>query len=95
VQRQGREYWAKLIAEQEASGMTVRAFCGQRGIADHCLYYWRKRLNSKQPVKFALVKTIPMTASSIELFLPGGERLCIPRGVDGATLRCVLAALRS
>jgi hypothetical protein len=95
VQKQGREYWAKLIAEQKASGMTVRAFCGQRGIADHSLYYWRKRLNSKEPMKFALVTTIPMSTSSIELFLPGGERLCIPGGVDGATLRCVLAALRS
>ena len=95
MQEQRREYWSRLIAEQEASGTTIRKFCRQRGIADHCFYFWRRRLNSEQGVRFALVKTIPMSVLPIELFLPGGERLCIPAGVDGATLRSVLAALRS
>ena len=43
----------------------------------------------------ALVKTIATSAPTIELFLPGGERLCIPTGVDAATLRNVLDAVRS
>src|SRR5690348_11975737 len=95
VREQRREYWVKLIAEQESSGMTVGAFCKQRGIGDHCFYFWRRRLSSKEAVRFALVKTIPMTAPPIELFLPVGERLCIPAGVDGPTLRNVLEAVRS
>jgi hypothetical protein len=31
-----REYWSKLIAEQEGSGQTIRAFCQERGVGDHC-----------------------------------------------------------
>ena len=43
------------IAEHERSGMSVRKFCKERGIADHLFFYWRKRLrNQQQPVRFAL-----------------------------------------
>lgn len=75
--------------------MTIRAFCKQRGIGDHSFYSWRKRLQSNKPVQFALLKTVVSSGSPIELFLPGGERLCLPTGVDVATLRSVLQALRS
>ena len=34
-------------------------------------------------------------AAPIELYLPGGERLCIANDVNAATLRGVLDALRS
>lgn len=87
-------YWTKLIAEQEASGATVRAFCKQRGVSDHSFYFWRRRLRQTEPVKFALLKTVAGSGSLIELFLPGGERLSIRGGVDAATLRSVLDALR-
>jgi hypothetical protein len=88
-------YWSKLIAEQEASGTSVRSFCKQRGLGVHSFYTWRRRLLKKKPVKFALLKTVSVSAPPIELFLPGGERLCISSGVDTATLRGVLEALRS
>ena len=89
-----REYWRKLIAEQEASGETIRAFCRRRGIGDHSLYFWRRRLRQGEPVQFALVKTVG-SGAPLELFLAGGERLRISNGVDAATLRLVLDALRS
>lgn len=89
------EYWNKLIAEQKASGRTIRAFCQERGVSDHCFYFWRNRLGlgTSEPVQFALVKTVAST-SSLELVLAGGERLRIANGVDAATLRLVLGALR-
>lgn len=89
-----REYWSKLIAEQEASGQTIRAFCKERGVADHSLYSWRKRLRQIEPVQFALLKTVASPAP-LELLLASGERLSIANGVDAATLRLVLEALRS
>ena len=89
-----REYWSKLIAEQEASGQTIRSFCKERGVADHCLYSWRKRLRKIEPVEFALLKAVTSTAP-LELLLASGERLRIANGVDAATLRMVLEALRS
>src|SRR5436189_6447247 len=67
------EYWGKLIAEQEASGQTIRAFCKERGISDHSFYFWRKRLGTSEPVQFALLKTVT-SAATLELILASGER---------------------
>lgn len=89
-----REYWRKLIAEQEASGETIRAFCKQRGIGDHSFYSWRRRLRVNAPVQFALLQTVG-SGAPLELILAHGERLRIANGVDAATLRLVLDALRS
>ena len=88
-----REYWSKLIAEQEASGQTIRAFCQERGLGDHCFYYWRKRLHKSEPVQFALVKTVA-SAAPLELILANGEQLRIRNGVDAATFRLVLDIVR-
>jgi putative transposase len=90
---QKHEYWSQLIAEQEASGQTIRAFCKERGIGDHSLYFWRKRLRKSEPVQFALLKTVS-GAAPLELILPSGEQLRISNGVDAATLRLVLDAVR-
>ena len=90
---QKREYWSKLIAEQEASGQTIRAFCEQHGIGDHCFYYWRKRLQKSEPVQFALLKTVA-SGAPLELILTSGEQLRIGNGVDEATLRLVLDGVR-
>jgi hypothetical protein len=38
-------YWSKLIAEQEASGTSVRCFYEQRGLG----YTWRRRLQKREP----------------------------------------------
>jgi transposase-like protein len=89
------------IAEHERSGMSVRKFCKERGIADHLFFYWRKRLrNQQRPVRFALVEKeaaqqAPATEAALELVLGTGERLRIGTGVDASTLRTVLEALRA
>jgi len=49
-------------------------------------------------VQFALLKTVSSSsgaAAPIEVYLPGGERLCIANNVNAAMLRTVLDALRS
>jgi transposase-like protein len=92
-----REYWSKLIAEQEASGQAVRPFCREREIGDHSFYMWRKRLRQDETVRFALLETkatIPITEPSLELVLNSGERLRIANGVQAATLLLVLDAVR-
>jgi Transposase len=91
-----REVWKERIARQEKSGESVRAFCKEHGLQEHSFYGWRKRLQPKQPVTFALVETIQAKAATgmtvIELVLPHGDRLRIPS--DAATLRTVLSVLR-
>jgi transposase-like protein len=87
------KYWRNLIAEQEASGQTIRAFCQEQGVGDHCFYYWRKRLQKSEPVQSALLKTVA-SAAPLELILANGEQLRIRNGVDAATFRLVLDVVR-
>jgi len=93
--------WRERIAAHERSGLSVRKFCKEQGIAEHLLFYWRKRLrNRQQPVRFALVEGGTATAGAsaepaLELVLNTGERLRIGAEVSGATLRTVLEVLRA
>jgi hypothetical protein len=92
-----RNYWGKLIAEQEASGLGVRPFCRERGMAEPSFYYWRKRLRKNGTVRFALLETktaMADMAPALELVLTTGERLRIGNQVNAATLRVVLDAVR-
>jgi hypothetical protein len=94
-QEQRREQWRQRIAEQESSGQSIRAYCGERGLKESAFYGWRGRLRKQNtPVRFALVETKPAveTAASLELLLAGGDRLRIP--ADAAALKLVLAVLR-
>ena len=91
------EEWAERIAAQQRSGITVKQFCKEEGLTE---YSWRKRLQKKEPVRFALVdrgaaRLALAPEAPLELVLASGERLRIGAGVDGATLRTVLEALRA
>jgi len=94
-QGQRREEWRQQVGQQELSGQSIRAFCGERGLKEHAFYRWRRRLRKQNtPVRFALVETksAAETVPPIELMLPSGDRLRIPN--DAATLKLVLAVLR-
>jgi len=91
--------WAKHIATQQRSGISVKQFCKERGLTECSFYAWRKRLQKKEPVRFALVdrgaaQQEAATEAALELVMATGERLRIGAGVDAATLRTVLEALR-
>jgi transposase len=92
--------WAERIAAQQRSGISVKQFCKQQGLTEYSFYAWRKRLQKKEPVRFALVDRRvagqePATEAALELVLATGERLRIGAGVDAATLRTVLEAVRT
>jgi hypothetical protein len=93
-----REYWSRLISEQECSGQKARPFCRERGIGEYSFYKWRGRLQQSEPVQFALLATTPAAAPSrdcaLELVLRNGERLRIGNQVEAAMLRLVLDAVR-
>ena len=92
------DQWLERLAEQERSGLTVKQFCQERGLTQCSFYAWRKRLREQGPVRFALVergRVRPEAAAGLELILATGECLRIGVGVDSATLRTVLDALRA
>jgi hypothetical protein len=39
------DFWRGRIAAQQASGVSIRAWCGQTGCSEHSFYWWRARLN--------------------------------------------------
>jgi transposase len=91
--------WRERIAEQARSGLSIKQFCKERGVTPWSFYDWRKRLREPGAVRFALVERAPAereraTEAPLELILPGGVRMHIRSGVDGAMLRTVLEALR-
>lgn len=91
--------WCERIAAQARSGLSIKQFCKERGVTTWSFYNWRKRLREPGAVRFALVERGPAerertTEAQLELILPGGARMHIRSGVDGATLRTVLEALR-
>ena len=97
-QAERRKFWTELIARHKQSGKTVEAFCQENGVGGPSFYAWRKRLTEKgQPIGFALVETSAVRqqrGEPVELILCSGDRLHIHPGVDAATLRLVLGALR-
>jgi transposase-like protein len=91
-------HWAKTIAEQEESGLSVPAFCREKGVCAGSFYHWRRRLRTvDERVRFALVETKPARdcAAPLELIFTSGERLRISPGIDAVTLQLVMAALRA
>jgi len=93
------EQWRERIAEQQSSGLLVKQFCSERGLSSWSFYKWRKQLREAGPVRFALVergtqREQSATDTDLEVVFATGERLRIRRGVDGATLRTVVEALR-
>ena len=93
-----RDQWRERIAEHARSGLSIKQFCKDRGIAEHAFYAWRRRLRETEPVRFALVDRAGAPHApewNLELTLLTGERLRIGAGVDAVMLRTVLEALRA
>jgi transposase-like protein len=95
--RSKADEWAERIAAQQRSGLSVKQFCKEQGLTEGSFYAWRKQLRNTQPVRFALVerRAEGQTEATLELVFTTGERLRIGSGVEVATLRTVIAALRA
>lgn len=94
------DQWRARVSEQAHSGLSVKQFCKERGLSECSFYAWRRRLRDSGPVRFALVergagRQQPATEVHLELIFARGERLRIGCGVDAATLRTVVEALRA
>jgi transposase-like protein len=100
--RPSPEEWRQIIAGQASSGLTVAAYCLERGITQGSFYTWKRRL--RQPAKRncslkpAFVEVTPSrvgTAGTIEICLRGGRHLLARRGFDRELLIELIRALES
>ena len=87
--------WAMLIQECNASGLSKREFCQQRGISEKSFYYWLRKLRT-QMVGSVAPQLVPLEkVSTVEDTLQiqyRGAELKLPAGVD---IDAVAALLRS
>jgi hypothetical protein len=100
--RPGPEEWRQIIDGQQSSGLTVAAYCLDRGITQGSFYTWKRRLRSpakpNRLPKPAFVEMTPPkmgTAGPIEICLHGGRHLLAKRGFDRELLIELIRALES
>jgi hypothetical protein len=94
-------FWRTRLRQWRHSGLSVRAFCDQHGLALPSFYAWRRTLAQRDTeVQFVPVRLAPeppaSTASgtsALELVLDGRRLLRIGPGFDAATLQRLLALL--
>ena len=96
--------WRGLVSEQVASGKSVAAFCGERGVRDWQFYEWKKRLRKTEAVSFVAVEVtdpaapessapVPVQMVGIEIRHRRGWSLIVEPGFDASHLRRLLSVL--
>jgi hypothetical protein len=95
-------FWRQTLAAWRSSGLSVRAFCGRRGLAETAFYYWRTELRHRDgertppptpsPPAFVPVTVVPASTDAIEVRCPSGHVVTVPNA-DGETLRQLFAVL--
>lgn len=102
--RRGEAFWREVFTQWQVSGIGVRAFCQQRGIAVSTFGLWRSKLSRRARGGDAVSATItadaaafisaqaddPLVAASSAPVTPGS--VCAGAPHDGVTL--VLAGVR-
>ena len=98
--RRSREEANRLAAECEASGLSQREFCEQRGVplkkmVRYLTRYRREQRGKNQTPRWVAVEVGAKRGRSAELtvVLAGGRRIEVTRGFDVETLRRVVVAL--
>lgn len=90
--------WAMLIQECNASGLTKREFCQQRGISEKSFYYWLRKLRmqiaeSATP-QLVQLEPVPAMEDTLQIQYRGAE-LKLPAGVDMDAVAALLRSVQS
>lgn len=95
--------WRTLVEEQQASGLSVAAFCRRAGVGESSFYRWHQKLRDQ--LNFAEVRVTPDKGerssrepvggdeAALELWLPRERCLVVRPGFDRQTLIELLAIL--
>lgn len=90
--------WAMLIQECNASGLTKREFCQQRGISEKSFYYWLRKLRTQMAEsavpQLVPLEPVPVTEETLQIQYRGAE-LKLPSGVDMDAVAVLLRSIQS
>ena len=98
----------RLVAEAFTAGAVVAHVARRNGVAESCLYAWRKRYGAEDADRPRLIPVVVYAALSPSptprsqagdcrcavVVLPDGTRVEIAGGYPSATLKTLIAALR-
>ena len=95
--------WQKRVARWRASGETAEVFSAREGFAASTLRWWSSKLAREKaaPAAVGMVQLIRVPAAPLSRSSSGAvvidlvesrARITVEAGVDGATLKAVLAA---
>ena len=84
--------WRALIAEQQASGQSVAAFCRERGLRDGPFYEWKKRLRPSEAEPFVAVQIAAVETTVMPLPLPVAPVSSVPMEIRLRHGRSLLVA---
>lgn len=93
------KFWREAMEEARGSGLSVRDFCGQRGLKENLFYAWRRELSrrdgegAERPGFVELVRPAGSGAAGVSLWIDERIRIVLERGFDREALRAALACL--
>lgn len=95
--KQRRRQWETRIARWRASGVSMAAYCRQRGLSYTAFVWWRRRL--EQAITSSPLTLIPVAAPTssgvaIVVRLASGIGIEVEAGFDAALLSAVVHALQ-
>jgi hypothetical protein len=93
--------WRRVVEGHPGSGLSIRAYCAQRGVREHGFYWWRSKLARRDadhqaafvPVTVTAETPVPTPIGWVEIILPGDRRVRVTGPVDRRMLADVLAVL--
>ena len=98
-------YWRQQVDGFQASGLSVKNYCAQEGIAVATLHYWRKRFADAvepRPIVHGTKGFLPVTlapvrpsASPVEIMLLSGRSLKLTAPMDTGWLHTLVRVLEN
>ena len=95
-------HYARILAEQERTGASMRELAWKHGVTPVTLYAWRRRLRERGHARGGLIavdvvrRSSPSSASSgYEVVLRSGVTIRAPRDFDALRVRELLELVRS
>src|SRR5262245_36965263 len=92
------QFWREAVSAWQKSGLSVRAFCAGRGLAEPSFYSWRRELarrgqgSAKPPARPKLVPVRVVADALLEVELPSGVVVRVPAATDAAAVAKLVAA---
>jgi transposase-like protein len=98
------QFWRTVLKRWRSSGLSVRAYCDEHGLAEPTFYAWRRMVAERDAaaVRFVPAQVVAESrpqvgvdglAGALELVLGAGHVLRVGPGFDGPTLKRLLALL--